>query len=494
LALLLPFCLVPLLMHLVISRLIFILIKHKYLPKFLKELDNGWQTEQDKQAIKALSQLAAARLKYHFLFSYRIKEDLEAILLCIQNTYAPNQELTRLKLSFSIKKLVSCCLLGFCDLYKEYHEQPWFKVIKNVRLIWFWRLSALNRHWQNLFIRIPLLQKLRQTRLLGPLLRLLLVPLLGAPLLLWYVIRSISINIFYEGFFRFFYGLLLMKVGYYTIYLYGRENTIINQRIAAIPGKRIALISKDIELLLTEAFQTNKSKYFDKARTVYQTLLKEFEVDEDDKLSTDLLTADPSFVQALGKKISKILKNFLTNSREAYKKQNPFIIYEAQDKEKLLRLYYELGKIYFPKVKEPILMLRLTEAIEIGYMSSLLLLNFFLSTPGINMLLGNISVDFILKVKKLATSNRLRNAITSFNHSYKYVSVANKIYKIFRVAQGIVSPYQLVFTLSSPIIFQYVQQALRQFAYHKSGRLLLYGWESNCLKRTNRLTSLLWEF
>ena len=85
LAFLLPFGLIPILMRLIVSRLIFALIKHKYLPKFLKKMYEGWQTEQDLQAVHAVTQLAQKRLKYHFLFNYRVKEDLEAILICIQD-------------------------------------------------------------------------------------------------------------------------------------------------------------------------------------------------------------------------------------------------------------------------------------------------------------------------------------------------------------------------------------------------------------------------
>jgi hypothetical protein len=478
-------------MRIIISRLVILFAKRNYLPRFLKELDIGWQTKEDLQALEAVKKLAQERLRHHFLFRYRFKEDFEAILFCIQNIYHSDKSSEKLKFSFSIKKLVYCALLGFCDIYKEFSQKKWFKLIQNVRLIWFWRLTSFNKLFQS-FFDIPLINKLHRTRLLGQLLRLLLIPLLGVPLLLWYVLKSISVSILYEGFFRFLYGILFLKVGYYAIYLYGRNNTIINKRIEEIPKKRISEIHKDMEEMMSQTFQTEKSKHFANAFEKYQSLLIEFGIGEDEKLKNYFFKSDLPFNQRIGKKLFSIIKRILTSTKEAFKKQNPFTLSQTQDKEQFLKLYSEIGKVYFPRIKEPILMLRFRESIELGYLASISALNLFFTNPGTDILFSNISLDFILKVKAITKQDFIRKAFSKFNSSYKYLSIFNKAYQVIRVARGIITPYNLIFSLGSPIVFQNVQNIIKEFVFHKTGRLLLYSWESNTLKRTGQLTPLLW--
>lgn len=459
------------------------IVKRKYLPNSLKEINKGWEKAEDKLAIETVSCIALDRLKYHFIFNYNIKEDVEDILFNIQNIYRDDKKTQGLVFSFSIKKLIECFLLGFCDIYREYGEQNWFKILKRVRLIWFWRLVSLNKHYKQVF-RIPFLEKLRTTRVLGKLIRLVLVPFLGVPVLLWYVIRSVFITIFMEGFIRFLYGLLLMKVGYYAIFLYGRENNTINTRIKDIPKDKLSNLSKLIEDRIIPYDWKNKSKYYEAAADEYLAFLEKYNLPNDEKVSLKK--------ENLSEKTKKILTDLFEITKKAYSKQNPFKKSKFEDKDRIIEMYKCMGNKYYKRAKEPLLMFRIGELLEMGYMGSILLLNIVFVTPGAGALLDKISLDFALKIKDFSKGEIVKDSVAGIGKSVKYISLFNKARKIFNITRGIVAPYSLAFTFGSPIIFQKLQEIIRGFIYHRTGRILLFGWEKNKLHKKDSLNPILW--
>jgi len=479
----LPVIAIPLLMRLFIGRIMLLIVKRKYLPNSLKEIHKGWEKKEDKKAIEAVSSIALNRLKYHFIFSYNIMEDVEDILFNIQSIYNKEKKLDNLVFSFSIRKLIECLLLGFCDIYREYSGHAWFKIVKRIRLVWFWRLVSINKHYKQIF-KIPFIEKLRTTRILGKLLRFLLIPILGVPALLWYVLRSVFITIFLEGFIRFLYGLLLMKIGYYAIYLYGRENNAINKRIKQVPKGKLAELSKAVEEQILPKNWEDKSKFYAKAAKEYLSILEKFNLPVDEKVSIQK--------QKFTEKTKKILSSIVEVTKKAYSKQNPFKKNQFKDKDQIIELYKKIGNAYYKKVKEPILMFRINEILEMGYMGSIILLNAIFVTPGAGALLDKISLDFALKIKDLSKREIIKDSISGIGKSVKYISLFNKARKIFNITRGIVAPYSLAFTFASPIVIQQLQEILRGIIYHRSGRMLLYGWEKNKLHKKDKIEPLLW--
>ncbi len=459
------------------------IVKRKYLPQSIKDIHKGWEKAEDKKAIKVVSSIALDRLKYHFIFNYKIMEDVEDILFNIQTIYNKDKKLKNLVFSFSIKKLIECALLGFCDIYREYSDQLWFKIIKRIRLIWFWRFVSISKYYKKIF-SIPFIEKLKNTRVLGKLLRFLLIPFLGLPALLWYVIQSVFITIFMEGFIRFLYGLLLMKIGYYAIFLYGRDNNVINQRIKQIPKNKLSEISKIIEQLILPEKWEKKSKFYDTAAKEYLKVLEKFNLPVDEKVALKK--------RKFTEKTKKLLSSIVEVTKKAYKKQNPFKKQEFKEKEQFLEMYRNIGKTYYKKLKEPILMFRINELLEMGYMGSIILLNAIFVTPGASTLLDKISLDFALKIKNISRREIVKDSISGIGKTAKYISLFNKARKIFNITRGIVAPYSLAFTFASPIILQQLQEILRGFIYHRSGRILLYGWEKNRLHKKDKLHPLLW--
>jgi hypothetical protein len=246
----LPILIIPLLMRFIIGKIVIFKAGQKFLPLYLKKQHRGWQTAQDRQTMSTLNAFALQRLKGGLVFKADLKEDVKTILLCIQAINHPESAPADVSFSFSVRKLLDCALLFFSDLYKEFAGKAWFKLIRRVRLGWFSRIWNVRKYYELLFAH-PLLEKLRRARIPGKIIRLVLIPLIGLPSLIWYVVRSIVFSVFFEGFYRFFYALVLLKIGYYALYLYGRENRSIRQYTSESgqccprpPGREKALLTQ----------------------------------------------------------------------------------------------------------------------------------------------------------------------------------------------------------------------------------------------------------
>ena len=132
LSVVLPILVLPFLMRLIIGRIILFRVRRKYLPKYLKNLYAGWESEEDKKAIKEVSRLALQRLKYHFIFKPEFTIDAKALLISIKSIYEQDKKDDEFVFTFSILSLIECALLAFSDIYKEYSNKPWFRIIQNV--------------------------------------------------------------------------------------------------------------------------------------------------------------------------------------------------------------------------------------------------------------------------------------------------------------------------------------------------------------------------
>lgn len=483
LSVVLPILLLPFLMRLAIGRIILFRVRKKYLPKYLETLYAGWESEDDKKAIKEVSRLALQRLKYHFVFKPEFIVDAKALLISIKSIYEQDKNEEGYIFTFSLLSLIECSLLAFSDIYKEYSSKPWFRFIQNIKLIWFYRARNLRKFYMIIFSN-PFMDRLRRMRILGKLLRILFIPLLGIPSFIWYIIRSIAISIFLESFFRFFYALILMKFGYYALYLYGKENTQISKRIKDIPKKKLGDLNKQIQELILPSGWENKSSNYRKAVGSYLDVLKSIGIPED----REVIITDQSFLD----KTKDVFGRVTTAFKRAYKKHNPLMKKGESDKDKIIRLYMEISRQYVPKARIPFTYLRLKELIAAGYMASVMILHKILSTPGAKLLLDKISGNFAVKLTSAAKSSFIKAGAKGVKGAYKYYKLYRIGSRAFKVLRGIASPYTLIWTFGSPVLFQQLQDLLREYVAHRIGRLILLTWESHLLKKKNRLHPLLW--
>ncbi|MBN2531421.1 MAG: hypothetical protein JXB88_00945 [Spirochaetales bacterium] len=484
LSVILPVLIIPFLMRLIVGRIILFRVKKKYLPAYLESIYSGWESEDDKKAMKEVSRLALQRLKYHFIFKPEFFADAKAILISIKNIYNQKKSEDDYIFTFSLLSLIECSLLAFSDIYKEYGKKPWFRLIQNVKLIWFYRAWNFRKIYMIIFTN-PVIDRLRRTRILGKLLRILLIPLLGIPSLIFYIIRSIVISIFLESFFRFFYALILMKFGYYALYLYGKENTQISKRIKDIPKKKLGELNKQIQEMILPSGWENKSDFFQQAVESYLEVLKTSGIPMDQ----EVMMADQSFLD----KTKGVLTRVTTAFKRAYKKHNPLDKKEESDKDKILKFYGEISRQYVPKARIPYTYLRLKELIAAGYMASVMILHKILSTPGAKLLLDKISGNFAVKLTSaVKDSNLLKVGVKGIKGAYKYYKLYRIGSRAFKVLRGIASPYTLIWTFGSPVLFQQLQDLLREYTAHRIGRLILFTWESHKLKKKSSLHPLLW--
>jgi len=470
-------------MRFIVSYIVLFRAKKKYLPAYTKNLYQGWKSKEDKKAIKEIIGFVLQRLKNVFIFKARFKEDIKACLLIIKNNYNPQTDADELSYSFSIKKVLNLSLLAFSDFYKEYAQYSWFKILRNIPIGWFYRVINLRRYY-NLLFSFPFLDKLKQARILGKILRIMLIPILGLPTFLYYIIKSVVISIFYEGFFRWFYALLLLKLSYYFLYLYGRDNTQISKRVKAIPKSRLGNMNKQVNTLITPKNWEKKSNLFWQAYAVYNNLLQEF------GLATD--NSNGATKSSLYEKGKIIIERIGSIVKRAYAKQSPFAKQISGYRQELLRLYYVIGMVYAPKAKEPIFALRIGEVLEIGYMASVILLHKVMATPGIAALLDKISGNFAIKIKVIAGQDIIKSTGKKVKDIYKYYRLYRMGSRAFKVIRGIAAPYTLLWSAGSPLLWQQLEDLIKGYIFHRAGRLLLYGGEMHILRKKNNLNPILW--
>jgi hypothetical protein len=107
-------------------------------------------------------------------------------------------------------------------------------------------------------------------------------------------------------------------------------------------------------------------------------------------------------------------------------------------------------------------------------------------------LLDLISLEFVLQVRRFAEADFARYGSDYLSASYKSLRIVQRARKVFQVLRGTIFPATLVTTLGSPILFQHLKGLLQEFVYHRAGRLFLYTWEANALRRKSPLDLLLW--
>ncbi|MBN1411764.1 MAG: hypothetical protein JW969_13030 [Spirochaetales bacterium] len=488
LMIIIPVILLPLLMRFVVGKIVLSIVKARYLSGYEKELFAGWASDDDRAAMEAARQFALQRLKTHFLLRLDFKTDIRILFLVIKNSYNPDSDPEKEEYHFSLRRLVECFFLAFCDLYKEYASKAWFKAIAGLKLIWFFRIVNISKYYKALF-SLPFLTRLQSTRLLGRIMRLVLIPIFGIPVLIYDVVKSILISLVYEGYMRFLYGLLLMKIAYYGLYLYGRENSDISKRIKSIPRSTLNDIHKKVEKMLDPSQYTGFSKKFAESAVTYSDCLREYGFEQDSLFLEDRLT----MVEKARNVLNRVRNSFI----KAYKKQNPFRR-RRNYKEKGLKdhfydLYYRIGTCYVPGVKEPGLHLRISGLIESGYMTSVLLLNKLLTTPLINTLLDKISGDLVLKVKSFADMDFIKLSGRQAKGAYPYIRLLSVGNRIWRVARGVVSPFSLLLTAGGPVIFQQLQDIVMEYLFHRAGRMLIYTWEKDRTREKTDMECLLWQ-
>jgi hypothetical protein len=470
----LPIVLLPFIMRFVVSNLVISVSRKKYMSELVESMERSSSSQQDTKAIAEVIEFAKTKLARYSAFRMDIIGDVRLLLTNIKNVYESKSARERLTFPFSVARLIECSLLAFSDLYSQYEDALWFKLIRNMRLVWFVRFSRLKFYWDAIF-KVKFLEGLRSTRIIWRLLRVFLIPLLGIPFLLWYLLQSIFVSVFIEGAYRFFYSLVVMRTGYYAIHVFGRTNQAIEERLKLIRGQNLESAYKHLETMLDPRSWGKWSRTLPLAVDTYAELLAKLKVESDRSFESE--------AESVMKKIHGLARRLLRAIKRAYAKGNPFLKGAASISSEVLSIVGGISTVYRPGAENPLLFLRLKEAIAGGYFASLIAFYLVRKTPLLPSLLDKISVEFVLTVSGILGDETFKAAAKGVKKVYDSYQIASLGYKAYRLFRGISGPVGLILSATSPVAVQQILDLIKENIFHTTGRLTILLWEADRTKR-----------
>jgi hypothetical protein len=461
---------VQLLMRFVVGRVVFFIAKRRYLPVHLQQMMDGWSDSRAEQSLNAVAEFVETRLGNRLGSGYRIVDDAQVVLQLASQHHAKKKQDGRDTFSFSLLKLIQCSLLAFSDLEREFGRRRGFTVLRRLRLDQLLKMTRMARSYDRL-LHHRFLNWLRQMRLIWRIPTLLLVPVLGPPLFLLYVVRSLVFTTLFEGPARYFYGVFLLRFGYYALYLYNRKNRVIANRLAAISTVELSSEAAEFEERINPKNWTRRSVRFPAAVTCYERLLREFKLPADPISRTGGSHTMRRVWVVLGKVIRKQgLRDQPTN-----------------DTHQLVSVLREIGQVYFPGDRGPWLRLRLGEVLDVGYMATVLALHKASSVPGGRRLLDSVSLSVALTISRFSAEAKFgRAGLSAAKIVSKSHGAARKVGKIWNAVAARTFPAALAVSLAGEVALQQISDHYRGYVYHRAGRLVLYGFEQNALGQMTR--------
>lgn len=460
----------PLLVRFLIGRIILVLVRHRYISDFSQDI---FDNTLDREAVLKLEAILLKKLSSPFITEYDYKEDLISIILAIQNCYREEAS-EELLFHFSVSDLIKSYFFLMSDLNKLVDNSLWFKKIKKTKLSTFQKIKSISGSFNYLYNKIPFLKLLKKLRIAGKILRLLLIPILGLPSIIFGIVVSINSLFFTEILGKYYYSVLLIKCAYYSMVLYGRKESILKDKIKQFNLNEIKEMANSIEDLIDLKNDMTRSDLFEESYMEFQNILKKFQLFPENDIDFDGVRYSFNKKSDVVKKIFKIHVNAVNQYNPLHKKS-------YSDWVQLQELVIRIGQIYSAK-KKFYDDLRILDLYEVFYMISVLSYSKLLFGSKI---LDNLSVDFVLKAKRINDDifiEFFRNKFPAFKHLYRSLKMIRKGHVVYRAIRS-VNPVGLVLSVSGPIAFESVKIQMRDYIYHGTGRLAIYCYESNRLKR-----------
>ncbi|OQY35990.1 MAG: hypothetical protein B6229_10940, partial [Spirochaetaceae bacterium 4572_7] len=271
----LPIILTPIIMRLIIAPIILFRLKRRYLKKLTSTIKDGWIEQKDIDAIEYIKNNAWKGVNRPFLISYNYNfliNQTKSLLIGVAQIY--NNDLDgKIDLKISLQKIVESLYLMFQEINTDLNEIKLFNIIKKIPVSMLLRLTKINQRI-TIITGNRIVKILQKYRLTTKIVRILLTPILGIPILLSQLIISILYTTLFEGYIRFIYGLLLIKVGYYSIYLYSDRNSALHKRIEF---SKKSVIKTGGEIEKNHLDFANRFNYSAKLESALKTLEKELE-------------------------------------------------------------------------------------------------------------------------------------------------------------------------------------------------------------------------
>lgn len=471
LPLIIPIFTIPVIMRLVIAPIIHARLKKKYIRNMTSTIKEGWVDDKDLEAIEYLKIRAWKGLSNPFVISYNssfLIEQVKSIFIDISQIYNKSDS-NSIDLKFSVQKILEALYLIFEDVHKELKQMKLYSVLEKLPLSSFLRVKRVNSSirviTQNKIIRV-----LNKYRITVKVLRLLLVPILGLPIILFQLLFSLLYTTIFEGYLRFIYGIILIKTGYYTIYLYSNRNSSLH--------KRLKFSHKDIikrgEVI--ESRHTNFNNRFSYSKNLEKALLTlKSELEKENILPDKEISSNKERISRIITRLSNTIKNSIKSELSPETSRN----YNFSS---LITISKKIGRVYYPKSVEPIFQLRVKEFLEFGYFLTNVSLKTVYTIPGSSRFLDKVPVELIVNISDYIEEKDIKKTLPHIRKGGRILNNIQSYYWTSRVLLKKSHPMVFAATLITPLIYQQVQDSLKEYVFNMGGLLLIDSYESTMLK------------
>lgn len=473
-SILIPVIVIPLVMRLIIAPLILFRLKKRYIKEITSTIKEGWVDDRDLEAIEFLKNFAWKGLNSPFVISFNSQILLNQLKLLFFNiTKIYNDDIEQeISLKFSIQKITEASYMLFKDLHSDFTRFKLYKILEKLPVNLFLRVTKINKT-VSVFTKIRFISFLQKYRITTKIVRILLIPVLGLPILITQLIFSLLYATVFEGYIRFIYGVITLKVGYYSIYLYSQRNSSLHKRLF-FSHKDIIKKGTEFENLHTKfKNRVERSPYLDSALEKLKTLLNSKNIMHSRETSEENSSLERFFKRAV-----TTVKNTL---EKEIKQTKSNII----DLEFIKAKAVELGKIYFPKSDMPIVNLRVKEFLELGYFITTIGLKYIYTIPASNKILDQIPLKFILDINSFIDNSSLMEYLPAIKKGGKVLKNLHGYYSATKFIVKRSNPVIFATSLLTPIVFQQLQESLKEGIYNSLGLLLIDAYEATYFKDKN---------
>lgn len=468
LPLIIPIFLIPLTMRFIVSPLIFKRLKKKYIKKITSNLGESWFDPKDLESVDYLTNYAWKDLSRPFVLSYnmtRLKEQFESLFLGISRIY--NSGSNKISMEFSVQKILEAAYMLFEDLHRDFRDIKLFKILEKLPINLFFRASQVNRSLR-VFTRNRIIMRFNKYRITAKVLRFLLIPFLGLPIVVTQLLFSLLYSTIFEGYLRFVYGIILLKVGYYTIYLYSsRESSLYNSKVF----NKEEIIHK-AKIIQSRHTKFNNRFTFSPSLKEALNLLRE-ELDKNE-VPVDSELDDREFIK-LSKRIFDSVKNAVSSEFDNDRKK----LLEVKP---LLSIFNKIGSVYYPKSSKPLFNIRVKEALEFGYFFTTISLKTVYSVPGFRSLIDRVPLKLVIDISDIINNEKVKKALPHIKKGKRIWSNLQNYYLASRALFKRGNPAIFAATMVTPIIYHHTLITLKEYVYNVSSLLLIDSLESSVLR------------
>lgn len=466
----LPLIIVPIVMKFIITPIIKWKLQKKYLNILTSTIKEGWVDERDIEAIEYLKNSAWKGFNSPFVISYNfksLKKQAIEIFINISQIYNGGETIN---LQFSIQKIMESLYLLFEDLHKDLKHLKPFKIIEKLPLNVLLKMNSINSVIK-ILTKHKILQIFKKYRISAKFMQILLIPIFGVPILIYQLLFSLFYSTILEGYIRFIYGLILLKAGYYSIYLYSDRNSSLHNRIN-FSHRDIIARGELIEKIHTSFSNRDiNSDRLEASLGTFKSKMEELKILPSRECSLTNSTLKRTF-NRVANSVKKAIDRELTNKKST----KIFSIRELVD------ITEAVSKVYYNDSKRPFFQLRIKEFLELGYFVTTVSLKSIYSLPGFKNSLDKIPIKLIIDLKELIDMEKIKKYLPHLKNGTKTVANINKYYTASKLILKKGSPITFAISLISPIVFQQVLDSFKEYTYNLYGLLLIDSFEASILK------------